>query len=527
MVKRAFLMLLITAQAASLLLIVPIASGQDPVWPVNEWTYSSPEAQGVASEAVADYLLALSAPGMDIDSVMIVRHGQIIAEAYYAPSTADTRFSVYSATKSMTSALFGIAIEQGHIASLDEPVLSFFPDVAVADLDTRIQAMTLRDLLTLASGFECDESMGINPDGEVMAAENWLQAAFEVPMMGAPGTEWHYCNLNFNLLAAVLEASTGQSAFEYARVNVFEPLGITDVAWATTPTGGNNGAAGLQISLRDLARFGYLYLHGGAWNGVQVVPAQWVSDSLASQIPTPFGVGYGYGWWIFEGLGGMALGDGGQYIFVLPSLDVVLVATGHATEATRTNHQLGAIFGGLMNMPFSPEPLPDNPEDAARLATAVEALASPTPAGAPPLPDMAAQIDETMYGLFGTDLLTLEPIMEGVIPGLNVSLWDTQALSLAFPGGAEATLALAFTDGEELTIPVGLDGVYRVSEGRLGAIGARGEWLTDHTFRVYLMPIGSGLLHRLDMTFNGEILEIIAFEVHTGKVKAVFGAVAE
>lgn len=527
MVKRVFLMLLIAAQAASLLLIVPVASGQDPVWPVSEWVYSSPEAQGMDSGAVADYLLALSAPGMDIDSVMIVRHGQVIAEAYYAPSTADTRFSVYSVTKSVTSALVGIAIEQGHITSLDEPVLSFFPDVTSANLDERIQAMTLRDLLMLASGFECDESMGINPDGEVMAAEDWLQAAFEVPMMAAPGTEWHYCNLNFYLLSAILEAATGQSTFEYATTNLFDPLGITEVAWATTPTGGNGGAAGWQISLRDLARFGYLILRGGAWDGMQIVPSQWVTDSLATQIPTPFGVGYGYGWWIFEGLGGMALGGGGQYIFVLPALDVMLVATGHATEATRTNHQLGAIFGGLMSMPFSPEPLPDNPEGAARLAAAVEALASPSPADAPPLPDMAAQIDGAMYGLFGTGLLTLEPIMETVIPGLDVSLWDTQALSLTFPGGAEATLTLVFTDGVTEAIPVGLDGVYRVSEGRVGAIGARGEWLTDHTFRVYLMPIGSGLLHRLDMTFNGAILETIAFEVHSGKVKAVFGAAAE
>lgn len=474
------------------------------------------------SGAVADYLLALSGSGLYVDSVMIVRHGQIVAEAYYAPSTADTRFSLFSATKSVTSALVGIAIDQGYIKSIDEPVLGFFPERTVANLDAQKGAMTLRDLLTMGSGFACAVNAGVDPEGAVYSSEDWVQATLDLPMAGAPGSLWQYCNLNFDLVATILEAATGQSALEFAAANLFEPLGISEVAWATTPTGGNGGAAGLQFSLRDWAKFGYLYLRGGEWDGKQIVPAQWVADSMANQLSTPFEVGYGYGWWVFEGMGAMSLGGGGQYIFVIPGRDLLLIATGTATEATRTMHQLGIILGGLMSMPYADEPLPENPEGVARLSAAVEALANPAPAEVPPLPDTAAQINGKRYGLFSPNLLRLDWRLEGVIPGLDTSGWDVQALSLSFADG-EAALTLIFADGQQETIPVGLDGLYRVSEGRLGPVGAKGEWLTDSAFRVYLKHIGGSLQHRLDMTFSGPVLEIIAYEMKGGHVKVVFG----
>ena len=527
MLKRIVLVVVIAVLMLHGLLIAPSASSQDStVWPTSGWTVSTPEAEGMNSQAVADYLLALSEPSLTVDSVMIVRHGQIVAEAYYAPSTADTRFSIYSATKSVTSALVGIALERGYIKSIDQPVLSFFPDRTVANLDAHKEAMTLRDLLTMGSGFECDANANPAAEDAVFASEDWVQAVLEMPMADAPGSQWRYCNLNFFLVGAILEAATGQSAMDFARANLFEPLGISDVAWATTPSGVNGGAAGLQFSLRDWAKFGYLYQRGGEWDGVQIVPAQWVADSLTNQLSTPFGVGYGYGWWVFEALGGLSLGGGGQYIFVIPGTDVLLVATGNATEATRTMHQLGAILGGLMSMPYGTAPLPENPEGAAQLSAVIEAVANPAPAAVPPLPDMAGQISGKVYGLFSPDLFQLEPVMETVIPGLDLSVRGVQALSLTF-AGEEATLALFFADGEQEELPVGLDGLYRISESRLGTIGAKGEWLTDHTFRLYVKTIGASMQLRMDMTFNGIVLEIVAFQVHHGTVKAIFGAASQ
>lgn len=527
MLKRSIVTVTIAVLVLQVVFSVPSVRGQDPgVWPTAGWTVSAPEAQGMDSLAVANYLLALSEPSLTVDSLMIVRHGQVVAEAYYAPSTAGTRFSVYSATKSVTSALVGIALEQGVIKSIDEPVLSFFPDRTVANLDANKEAMTLRDLLMQGSGFACDVNMNPESEEAVMASDDWLQATLDLPMADAPGSQWRYCNLNFFLLGAILEAATGQSMMDYATANLFEPLGITEAAWATTLTGGNGGAAGLQFSLRDFAKFGYLYQRGGEWDGVQIVPADWVAESLKTQIATPFGVGYGYGWWIFEGMGTMALGGGGQYIFVLPGMDVLLIATGSATEATRTMHQLGAVLGGLMSMPYSGEPLPENPEGVAQLAGAIDTVANPTPITVPPLPDMATQISGQVYGLFNPDLFGFEPVMETVVPGLDVDVLGVQALSLTFADEA-ATLALVYTDGQRDELPVGLDGVYRVSESRLGQVGAKGAWLTDHAFRVVLKPVGASQDFRLDMTFNGIVLEIIAFRVHDGTVKAIFGAAAE
>lgn len=527
MLKHIIVVIVITVLMVQGGLITSSVSSQDAeVWPTVEWPTSTPEAQGMRSQAVADYLLMLSDPGLTVDSVMIVRHGYVVAEAYYAPSTADTRFTLYSTTKSVISALIGIAVEQGHIASIDEPVLSFFPDRTVANLDAQKEAMTLRDLLTMGSGFECDVSTDPESENAVNESDDGIQATLDLPMASAPGSQWRYCNLNFLLLSAILETATGQSAKDYAMANLFEPIGISDVAWATTPMGGNGGAAGLQLSLRDLAKFGYLYQRGGEWNGEQIVPAEWVADSLANQLSTPFGTGYGYGWWVFEGLGGMALGAGGQYIFVIPGIDVLLTATGSATEATRSMHQLGAILGGLMNMSYVPTAWPDDPEGTAQLASVIEAGANPAPVAVPALPDMAGQISGKVYGLFSPDLFSFEPIMEAVIPGLDVSVRNTQALSLAF-SDTEATLSLFFADGAQEDLLIGLDGVYRVSESRLGTIGAKGEWLTDHLFRIDLKHIGASQDFRLDMTFNGIVLEIIAFNVHDGTVKAVFGAASE
>ncbi|MCA9905450.1 MAG: serine hydrolase [Anaerolineae bacterium] len=513
--------------ALVVLLFVPVVNGQDDMmWPTEAWATSTPEAQGMDSQAIAGYLSFLDEPGINIDSLMIVRHGQVVAEAYYAPATSDTKFSLYGGATSVTSALVGIALEQGYIESVDKPVLSFFPDRTVANLDDQKAAMTLRDLLTMGSGFDCDVSMGTDTVEAMKASEDWVQFALDAPMASMPGSQWGYCNTNFFLVSAILEAATGQSMLELAQANLFKPLGISDVSWAVTPTGGNTGDAGLQLTLRDWARFGYLYLHGGEWDGAQVVPADWVTDSVTSQIATPFGVGYGYGWWIFEGMGAMALGAGGQYLFVMPGLDLVLAATGSATEATRTDHQLPALLGGLMSMPYADEPLADNAEGVAQLAATIETLANPAPTVVPSMPDMAAQISGKVYGLFNPGLFRLDFFVEYVIPGLDTSGWDTQAFSLDFSDD-EATLSLVFADGEQQAVPVGLDGIYRISEGRLGTIGAKGEWLTGNLFRAYLKNIGGGITYRLDMTFTGAVVEIIDFEINGGTVKSIFGVVSE
>ena len=174
-------------------------------------------------------------------------------------------------------------------------------------------------------------------------------------------------------------------------------------------------------------------------------------------------------------------------------------------------------------MPYSDEPLSVNPDGAAQLAAVVEAVANPAPTAVPPLPDMAGQISGKVYGLFSPDLFALDPVIEIVIPGMDVSVRGVQAISLTFLG-EEAAFALDFTDGQCEELPVGLDGIFRVSESRLGTIGAKAEWLTDPTCRVYLKHIGSSQDFRLDLTFNGTILEIIAFQVHDGIVEALFGA---
>jgi CubicO group peptidase (beta-lactamase class C family) len=349
-----------------------------PYWPVTDWRISSPEAQGIDSGKLVEMLEDTLSKGYDLDSIVLIRHGYLVADVNFSPFKGDERHMLYSCTKSVVSALIGIAIEKGYIESIDQPLLDFFPEQSVENLDENKQAITLENVLTMTTGLECRDSYAYNFSGliEMHDSDDWVQYVLDLPMLNRPGTYFEYCNGASFLLSAIIQETTGMTAHEFAQENLFAPLGITDTYWEANPQGINLGYSDLYLLPKDMAKFGYLYLHEGFWDGEQIIPSAWVEASTREHISSTLQDGYGYQWWVDDAGYYMALGYRGQFIFVLPELDMVVVIVSdpeigdyEVPEYLLTTYIIPAVL--------SNEPLTENHESFALLEAIIEEFANP------------------------------------------------------------------------------------------------------------------------------------------------------
>ena len=347
-------------------------------WPTEGWRTSAPEEQGMASETLAEMLNTIGEQGHDLDSVTVVRHGTIVADATVYPFQPDSRHVIHSCTKSIVSALIGIAIDKGHIEGVDQPIVAFFPERSVANLDADKQAMTLEHVLMMAGGWECRDSYLYRWRGldEMRSSQDWVGYMLDLPMAEKPGTRFEYCNGGSFLLSAIVQETTGMSGLEFAEKHLFGPLGISDVDWPSNPQGISIGWGELRMRPHDMAKIGYLYLKDGEWEGDQVVPADWVAASARKHIEATLQDGYGYQWWVTDGGVYMALGYAGQFIFVVPEKDMVVVFTSQLQERDfYTPQRLLDDF--IIPAARSSAPLPANPDGVASLEAAIRDLATP------------------------------------------------------------------------------------------------------------------------------------------------------
>ncbi len=280
----------------------------------------------------------------NIDSIIIVRHGRLVLEEYFCDFYGrDYEHNVTTVTKSVVSALTGIALELGFINSLDEPVYSFFPGYEKNEHWSQAKnRITLRHLLTMTSGLDCsnmDPRSPGHPD-RMFQSPDWIQYCLDIPMSDhEPGEQFAYCEGNAMLMGEVLRLATGLSVPAYAHKYLFTPLGIEHCYWGYTPRGKALTGTSLHLRSRDMAKFGQLYLDGGRWRGRQIVPAKWVEQSTAKRFDTGLFDGYGYFWWRERFKRGQetvdafsAAGNGGQKITVIPELDMVVVLTAAAFD---------------------------------------------------------------------------------------------------------------------------------------------------------------------------------------------------
>ena len=354
--------------ALALVIISGFASAQEPkptslpvYWPTDAWRTSTPEQQGMDSAQLARMFAEINQQHFSLNSVLIIRHGYLVTEVYVPPFQADTKRKIYSITKSIISALVGIALDQGYLHDVNQKALDFFTDRTIANNDTRKHAITLKHLLTMTSGLQ----PSTQDRGDI------VQKTLNLPMVAKPGVKWDYNTDSTHLLSAILQKVTGQSALAFAQTQIFTPLGITDVAWSTDANGVNIGGSALKMTPRDLAKFGYLYLHGGVWNGRQVVPRDWVQTSTAKQVDCTEKRGYGYLWWQMPFGGYAALGYGGQEILVFPEHDLVVVFT---TSPMDEKKLWKLVSDFILPAVRSGEPLPDNPKGMESLESQIMAI---------------------------------------------------------------------------------------------------------------------------------------------------------
>jgi len=379
MVQRFLRLILTIIMLVVAAAVVTPAPAQDdtPYWPTDQWRTSTPEEQGIDSARLADMLASIREQKLAIDSVLVTRHGYIVAEVYMPPNQPDAVHRLYSCTKSVISALVGIAIAEGDLEGVSQPVLDLFPDRTIKNLDANKRALTLESLLTMSAGLDWpDADMGMTY--QMASRRDWVQFVLDRPTVALPGTTFVYNNGLPHMLSAILQQVTGMPTLTFAQQKLFDPLGITPEAylWETDPLGIANGSWGLWMTSRDMAKFGYLFLNKGQWDGQQVVPADWVDLSTQSHIAVDDeGHGYGYLWWVYPEQGYYAAqGLAGQYIFVIPGADMVVVFTGNL-EGDSMGLPIALLDEYILPAAQSDEPLPANPEGVARLSAEIEALA--------------------------------------------------------------------------------------------------------------------------------------------------------
>ena len=274
-------------------------------------------------------------------SLLVSHHGELILERYFNGAHAKRVANIKSASKSVLSALVGIAIERGLIPSVETPAATFFPELLGAKADQRKQQITIEDLLTMRSGLEPTSNRNY---GRWIQSSNWVRHVLNRPMVSAPGFGMHYSTGNAHLLSAILTKTSGSSTWKFANEALAKPLGMTLARWPRDPQGIYFGGNDMEMTPRQMMAFGELYANHGRANGRQVVPAEWVQASLVPRTRSRWSERlYGYGWWMRELAGRRAFyawGYGGQFIFVVPDLELVVVTTSSANPgAGRRGHR--------------------------------------------------------------------------------------------------------------------------------------------------------------------------------------------
>jgi len=303
-------------------------------WPTDDWLWVKSEALGVNGDMLQDMVDDIMGSGFAVDSVLVVSDGFLITEWYFNGYGNDILHNVYSCTKSVVSTLVGIAIDNGEIEGVDARLIDLFPDVTPQNISEWKESITLRDLLMMSAGFDARDSWLYEWErlDEMHDADDAVQYVMDLAMAFEPGSRFEYTNCVSHLLSCLITEKTGMSASEYADEHLFGPLGITNYEWEADNAGRSWGYSNLYMRPRDMAKIGYLFLKEGEWDGEQLVSESWVREATRHRIDANLRDGYGYQWWVDDDGYYLALGNMGQFIFVIPEHDMVAVFTGGTSD---------------------------------------------------------------------------------------------------------------------------------------------------------------------------------------------------
>ncbi|MCL8017021.1 serine hydrolase [Streptomyces sp. AS02] len=438
---------------------------------------STPAAQGVDASGVLAFLDALdAAPDIEPHSLMILRHGRLVASGWWAPYTAERPHLLYSISKSFTAAAAGIAAAEGLIR-LDDPVISYFPEFEADITDPRSRAMLVRHVASMASGHESDTLFAARE----LDRENLVRGFLLIPPARDPGSVFAYNQPATFTLSALVQKASGQSLTEYLRPRLLDPLGIGDVAWLRDRSGRELGFSGLHATTDAVARLGELYLRGGVWEGERLLPESWVAEATRAQIETGGGMpgedwqqGYGFKFWMSRH-GYRGDGAFGQFCLVLPEQDAVIATTG---DTWNMQAVLNLVWEHLLPA-FRPAPLTGGEAPDAALAARLAGLALSPAAGKPAPPERAQAWSAAAFTPDG---------------GVCAQLPKLTAIDLA-PGADGWTLTLT-EDGHPLRVRLGEDGWTVAEEPVPTAVS--GGWTDPDTLAVDIAFLETP--HHLDVT---------------------------
>ncbi len=322
--------------------------------PSSIFQYKNPEKHGLDSKKLIEASIKISSGVIkNIHSLLIIKNGDLVFEEYYNGSNVNHNHQIRSAGKSITSIAIGIAIDKGYISGVDEKVFDYFSEEApLGGRESKKQYMTIEHLLTMTSGFDCDDwrEPKFECANKMTTTKNWGQFALNLPMSHHPGTHWAYNGTALMILSDLIKKTTGEKYQEFLNTHLMKPLGIKSYVPLISPLGNAYTGGSAKMTARDMAKIGYLFLKKGNWFGNQVVSSAWVDQSSKFSVETSSFHPYGYLWWrgqrTVNGLNietFYAAGNGGQNIFVFPSLDMVVVFTGGNYGNKLTNQIFGLL----------------------------------------------------------------------------------------------------------------------------------------------------------------------------------------
>lgn len=343
---------------------------------------SVPEAEGVSSEGILSFLGAAAKSKHEFHSFMFLRHGKVIAEGWWNPYSRNLKHTMYSVSKSFTSTAVGFAVNEKRL-TVDDKVISFFPDFMPDTIRENLRELTVKHLLTMSAGQEPDPTRTL-----VSRDSNWVKAFLAVPVINKPGSAFLYNSLATYMLSAIVQKVTGQKVIDYLTPRLFKPVGIQGMDWETDPMGINTGGWGLRIKTEDMAKLGQLYLQKGNWKGKQLLPKEWVEEATTFKIQqSPESLqskrdssdwlqGYCYQFWRSRHNSFRADGAFGQYIIVMPEQDAVIAIT---AESPDMQDEINLVWKYLLPA-IKKDKLQINKNSWASLHKKLASLALPLPA---------------------------------------------------------------------------------------------------------------------------------------------------
>jgi CubicO group peptidase (beta-lactamase class C family) len=342
---------------------------------------SNPEAEGVSSKAIINFLDAANKSKTEFHSFMLVRHGKVIAEGWWNPYRADLKHTLYSCSKSFTATAVGFAVTE-KLLSVNDKVISFFPNELPDTVSKYLSELTVKDVLSMSDGQDPD------PTSKIALDSNWIHAFLNTPILYEPGTKFLYNSLGTYMLSAIVQKVTGQKVVDYLKPRLFDPVGIQGMDWETDIKGINTGGWGLRLKTEDMAKFALLFLQKGKWNGKQVLPASWVEEASSMKIiqhpdmpqskrdSSDWEQGYCYQMWRCRHNAYRGDGAFGQFMIVMPEQDAVLAIT---AETPDMQQEINLVWQYLLPA-MQKEKLPADNNAMNMLQQKIRSLAVPIPA---------------------------------------------------------------------------------------------------------------------------------------------------